>query len=94
MRFLSLWSSTFSITSVSFSDRFLRHCSGGVAMVVVTVFFESLWSTSIRLSSTLLSLSRCGLHRCGLHRCGFIDVYLSTLAIRFAVNFFSVSTSS
>ena len=62
MRFLSLWSSTFSITSVSFSDRFLGHCSGGVAMVVVTVFFESLWSTSIRLSSTLLSLSGCGLY--------------------------------
>ena len=62
MRFLSLWSSTFSITSVSFSDRFLRHCSGGVAMVVVTVFFESLWSTSMRLSSTLLSLSGCGLY--------------------------------
>jgi hypothetical protein len=47
---------------MSFSDRFLRHCSGGVAMVVVTVFYESLWSTSMRLSSTRLSLSSRGLY--------------------------------
>jgi hypothetical protein len=96
-------------------------------MVVVTVFFESLWSTSIGLSSTLLSLSRCGPYDAVIFRtvfcvsqwavcfshlphfglwvaevfidvdfiaAVFIDVYLSTLAIRFAVYFFSVSTSS
>jgi hypothetical protein len=39
-----LWSSVLMITSMPSSDRIIRRCIRGVAMVVVTVFFESLWS--------------------------------------------------
>jgi hypothetical protein len=61
MSFLSLRSSELLIISIQLSDRIIRHCCPAVAMVVVTVFFESLWSTLISLSSTRFSLSRCGL---------------------------------
>jgi hypothetical protein len=62
MVFLSLRSSEFLITSIQSSDRIIRHCSRAVAMVVVTGFFESLWSTSMRLSLPKLSLSSCGMY--------------------------------
>ncbi len=58
--FLSLRSSELLITSIQSSDRIIWHCSRAIALVVVTVFVESLWSTSMRLASTLLSLSGCG----------------------------------
>ncbi len=62
MSFLSLRSSELLITSIQSSDRIIRHCSRAVAMFVVTVFIESLLSTSISLSLPKLSLSGCGLY--------------------------------